>query len=169
MVSPLVEPATLTTGEKMDRTEFLRRWDALPELKLAELIEGVVFVASPVSRDRSDADRALGWLLTHYAYATPGCESGHEAIWEMLGSSAPSLGASLAMEGAFSKAPPSLPLRSASPRRKWTSARSFGFTGAPASANTSPSSLLPSESCGAFCGAIPTTPWSRMPMASSDR
>lgn len=86
MVSPLVEPATLTTGEQMDRTEFLRRWDALPELKLAELIEGVVFVASPVSRDHSDADRTFGWLLTHYAYATPGCESGHEATWEMLGS-----------------------------------------------------------------------------------
>ena len=28
MVSPLVEPAALTTGEQMDRTEFLRRWDA---------------------------------------------------------------------------------------------------------------------------------------------
>jgi len=34
MVSPLVEPAALTTGEQMDRTEFLCRWDALPELKL---------------------------------------------------------------------------------------------------------------------------------------
>jgi Uma2 family endonuclease len=84
MVSPLVEPATLTTGEKMDRTEFLRRWDALPELKLAELIEGVVFVASPVSRDHSDADSTIGWLLKHYANATPNCDSGHNASWKML-------------------------------------------------------------------------------------
>lgn len=78
MVSPLVEPATLTTGEKMDRTEFR------PELKLAELIEGVVFVAPPVSRDHSDADvRIAGWLW-HYASATRGCDSGHNASWEML-------------------------------------------------------------------------------------
>jgi Uma2 family endonuclease len=84
MVSPLVEPATLTTGEKMDRTEFLRRWDALPELKLAELIEGVVFVASPVSRDHSDAGVRIGGWLWNYASVTPGCESGHNASWEML-------------------------------------------------------------------------------------
>src|SRR5215831_8736405 len=86
MVSPLVEPATLTTGDRMDRTEFLCRWDALPELKHAELIEGVVFVGSPVSRDHSDADTTIGWLLRHYAFATPGCEAGHNATWEMLGS-----------------------------------------------------------------------------------
>jgi len=84
MVSPLVEPAALTTGEQMDRTEFLRRWDALPERKLAELIEGVVFVASPVGRDHSDADFTIEWLLKQYANATPGCEGGHNAPWEML-------------------------------------------------------------------------------------
>jgi len=84
MVSPLVEPAALTTGEQMDRTEFLRRWDALPERKLAELIEGVVFVASPVARDHSDADFTIEWLLKQYANATPGGEGGHNAPWEML-------------------------------------------------------------------------------------
>jgi hypothetical protein len=35
--SRLVEPATLTTGEKMDSPAL---WRALPELKLAKLIEG---------------------------------------------------------------------------------------------------------------------------------
>jgi Uma2 family endonuclease len=84
MVSRLVEPATLITGEKMDREEFLCRWEALPELKLAELIEGVVFVASPVSRDHSDADITIAWWLMHYVLATPGCDAGHNATWDML-------------------------------------------------------------------------------------
>ena len=102
----------------MDRTEFLRRWDALPELKLAELIEGVVFVASPVGRDHSDADFTIGWLLKQYANATPGCEGGHNAPWEMLKSMPqpdlplrirPSPEGSLPMGRAFSKARRSLP------------------------------------------------------------
>jgi Uma2 family endonuclease len=86
MVSPLIEPATLTTGEKMDRTEFLCRWEALPELKCAELIEGVVFVASPVSSGHSDFESRIGWWLQHYAYGTAGCECGHNATWLMLDS-----------------------------------------------------------------------------------
>jgi len=70
----------------MERTEFLCRWEALPELKCAELIEGVVFVASPVSRDHSDAGFTIGWWLKQYALATPGCDGGHNATWDMLGS-----------------------------------------------------------------------------------
>ncbi|MBV8846198.1 MAG: Uma2 family endonuclease [Bryobacterales bacterium] len=84
MVSPLVEPATLTTGEKMDRTEFLCRWEALPELKSAELIGGVVFVASPVSLHHGERDSTVIWWLRHYAIATPGCEVGNNTTWWML-------------------------------------------------------------------------------------
>jgi len=84
MVSPIVEPATLTTGDKMDRTEFLCRWEALPELKCAELIEGVVFVASPVSGDHGDVDTTIGGWLWNYVCATPGCACGHNATWDML-------------------------------------------------------------------------------------
>jgi Uma2 family endonuclease len=84
MVSQLIEPATLTTGEKMDRTEFLCRWEALPELKCAELIEGVVFVASPVSIDHSDIDGRIGTWLGYYAWRTTGCDCGHNATWLML-------------------------------------------------------------------------------------
>lgn len=84
MAPQLIEPATLTTGEKMDRTEFLCCWEALPELKLAELIEGVVFVASPVSLDHGKWDsRIISWL-DHYAIATPGCETGNNTAWWML-------------------------------------------------------------------------------------
>jgi hypothetical protein len=40
----------LESGERMDRREFLARWEADPQMKRAELIEGVVYVASPVSK-----------------------------------------------------------------------------------------------------------------------
>ena len=48
-------PLSLTTGERMTREEFLRRWEDLPELKFkrAELIEGVVHMPSPVRADHA--------------------------------------------------------------------------------------------------------------------
>jgi hypothetical protein len=84
MVSVLPESATLTTGEKMDKAEFLCRWEALPELKLAELIEGVVFVPSPVSLDHGERNSRMDLLLGYYAAMTPGCEVATNATWEML-------------------------------------------------------------------------------------
>jgi hypothetical protein len=35
--------AALREGDRLTANEFLRRWDAMPELKRAELIDGVVF------------------------------------------------------------------------------------------------------------------------------
>ena len=86
MVAQIIQPATLATGEQMDRTEFLRRWEALPDLKSAELIEGVVYVPSPVSIDHGETDSTVIWWLRHYAAATPGCQVGNNTSWEMLGS-----------------------------------------------------------------------------------
>jgi hypothetical protein len=60
------------------------RWEALPELKRAELIEGVVYVASPISIDHSDFDMRLALWLGYYASAAPGCDAGHNATWRML-------------------------------------------------------------------------------------
>jgi hypothetical protein len=49
----LVATATeLVTGEQMTVEEFLHRWEELPDLKNAELIDGVVHVPSPVSREQ---------------------------------------------------------------------------------------------------------------------
>jgi hypothetical protein len=41
----------LRNGDHLTRDEFERRYDAMPDLKKAELIDGVVFVPSPVSLD----------------------------------------------------------------------------------------------------------------------
>ncbi|HEY6344841.1 MAG TPA: Uma2 family endonuclease [Bryobacteraceae bacterium] len=84
MVSVLPESATLITGEKMSKAEFLCRWEALPEIKVAELIEGVVFVPSPVSVDHGERNSGMDLLLGYYAAMTPGCAVGTNATWEML-------------------------------------------------------------------------------------
>lgn len=42
-------PEPLRQGDRMNRAEFERRYDAMPHLKKAELIEGIVCMPSPVS------------------------------------------------------------------------------------------------------------------------
>ena len=63
----------LENGDRLTRNEFERRYDAMPHLKKAELIEGVVYVPSPVRYQHHGAPHALliGWLV-HYAAGTPG-------------------------------------------------------------------------------------------------
>ncbi|MBM3738396.1 MAG: Uma2 family endonuclease [Acidobacteria bacterium] len=65
-----IEP--LATGQRMDVEEFVRRWDALPDLKNAELIDGVVYVASPLGPDHGEQDFRLHVWLGYYADGTPG-------------------------------------------------------------------------------------------------
>jgi len=45
--SRLVVPP-LENGDRLSRTEFERRYTAMPQVKKAELIEGVVYMASPL-------------------------------------------------------------------------------------------------------------------------
>lgn len=61
----------LHSGDRLSRAEFERRYADHPELK-AELIEGVVYVSSPVrSRQHSEPHSdIMGWLVTYRA-ATP--------------------------------------------------------------------------------------------------
>ncbi len=63
----------LETGDKLSRDEFERRYDAMPELKKAELIEGVVYVPSAVriKQHATPHFNMSGWLC-QYQWATPG-------------------------------------------------------------------------------------------------
>src|SRR5499426_2902140 len=63
----------LQNGDRLTRPEFERRYDAMPHLKKAELIEGVVYMPSPVRFQHHGRPHALlmGWLI-HYEAATPG-------------------------------------------------------------------------------------------------
>src|SRR5689334_21690709 len=63
----------LENGDRLSRAEFERRYEAMPHLKKAELIEGVVYVGSPVrytQHGQPDFD-VQTWLGT-YRVATPG-------------------------------------------------------------------------------------------------
>jgi Uma2 family endonuclease len=67
----------LQSGDRLTRAEFERRYDAMPQLKKAELIEGVVYVGSPVShRHHSNPHFNLIYWLGTYAAGTSGVEGG---------------------------------------------------------------------------------------------
>ena len=66
----------LENGDRLTRNEFERRYSAMLHVKKAELIEGVVYVPSPL-RYRSHGQPhslIMGWLAV-YCAATPGIES----------------------------------------------------------------------------------------------
>jgi Uma2 family endonuclease len=67
----------LESGDRLTRQEFERRYTAMPNVKKAELIEGIVYVASPL-RFKSHGQphgNLIGWLWT-YKVATRGVELG---------------------------------------------------------------------------------------------
>jgi len=63
----------LIAGDFLSRDEFLRRWEAMPQLKRAELIRGVVYMPSPLSWEHGDTEQNLATWLGNYKAATPGC------------------------------------------------------------------------------------------------
>ena len=59
-------PRPLENGELMHSREFLRRYERMLQVKKAELIEGVVFLGSPVSVRHAKPDNLIQiWLGTH--------------------------------------------------------------------------------------------------------
>jgi Uma2 family endonuclease len=74
--SKLLTIPPLENGDRLTRNEFERRYHAMPNLKKAELIEGVVYVASPVRAKTHGKPHAnvMTWLGTYEA-ATPGVET----------------------------------------------------------------------------------------------
>lgn len=68
MLIPILE-----NGDRLTRVEFERRYQAMPDTKKAELIEGVVYVASPVriTKHANPHGKMITWLGVYEA-ATPG-------------------------------------------------------------------------------------------------
>ena len=63
----------LEQGDHLTRAEFERRYEAMPEIKKAELIEGVVFMPSPVRAvQHGEPHSNLGGWLFVYKSHTPG-------------------------------------------------------------------------------------------------
>ena len=84
MTPPQISIPQLITGQRMTREEFLSRWEDIPDIKHAEFIEGIVYVASPVSSDHAGFDMFSHWWLMDYALYTPGCAAGNNGTWMML-------------------------------------------------------------------------------------
>ncbi|HBE16980.1 MAG TPA: hypothetical protein DEG17_16005 [Cyanobacteria bacterium UBA11149] len=75
VVDLAVSIAPLESGDRLTRPEFERRYLASPHIRKAELVEGVVYVASPVRATRHG--RPHGIIMTwlgYYCTATPGVD-----------------------------------------------------------------------------------------------
>ena len=67
----------LESGDRLSRHEFERRYTAMPHIKRAELIEGVVYVASPLRfRSHGQPHGNMNIWLGNYQVSTPGVELG---------------------------------------------------------------------------------------------
>lgn len=65
----------LQSGDRLARPEFERRYAASPHIKKAELIEGIVYVASPLRHEQHGKphSRVITWLGVYQAM-TPGVD-----------------------------------------------------------------------------------------------
>ncbi len=64
----------LENGDRLASTEFLRRYEGMPELKKAELVDGIVHTVSPVSRIHAKPDALIQLWIGYYAAQTAGVE-----------------------------------------------------------------------------------------------
>jgi Uma2 family endonuclease len=69
----------LESGDSLGAVEFLRRYEAMPEVKKAELIEGTVYMSSPVRVTHAVSDSLIQTWLVLYATRTPGTKVGGNA------------------------------------------------------------------------------------------
>jgi len=74
----------LEPGDRLTRAEFERRWEAMPNLKRAELIEGVVYMAAAVRhRQHGQPNRWVSGLLGKYEADTAGVSGSDNASVRM--------------------------------------------------------------------------------------
>jgi Uma2 family endonuclease len=92
----------LESGDHLTREEFERRYDAQPSLKKAELIEGVVYVSSPVRQNQHGRPHfdLISWLGL-YRLATPGVEGGDNSTLRLDSTNVPQPDALLFREQAY--------------------------------------------------------------------
>ena len=84
MPLPSEQIPPLESGDRLTREEFERRYEASPQVKKAELIEGVVYVASPVRFTQHGKPHGIvmGWLAT-YAEQHPESELGDNSTMRL--------------------------------------------------------------------------------------
>jgi Uma2 family endonuclease len=76
----------LESGDRLTRAEFHRRYCLRPDIRKAELVQGVVYVPSPVRwQDHSYPQSLIVMWLGNYAAITPGVEVGTDATLLLAG------------------------------------------------------------------------------------
>ncbi len=70
-LAPRETPPPLNAGDHLTRDEFERRWDMHPEIKKAELIDGVVYLEMVVSARHGEPHGMMSVWLGLYAAARP--------------------------------------------------------------------------------------------------
>ena len=95
-------PPPLHPGDHLSRVEFERRYEAHPEIKTAELIEGVVYMPSPVRLVYHGEPHAwiISWLGV-YGAATPGIRLGDNSSLRLDYDNEPQPDAVLCLESAL--------------------------------------------------------------------
>lgn len=82
ILKPVASPETppLIHGDRLTREEFERRYDAMPGLKKAELINGRVYMPSPVrTKSHGEPHHLLNVWLGYYNVFTPGIHGSDNA------------------------------------------------------------------------------------------
>lgn len=69
----------LRDGQRLSQPEFHRRYLATPEGVKAELVEGIVHMASPLGLRHGYSGFCMGGVLGNYAAATPGVQGADNA------------------------------------------------------------------------------------------
>jgi hypothetical protein len=85
-ILPDVPP--LAVGDVLTRNEFFRRWEAMPGLKRAELIRGIVYIPSRSGPQQGGLENSVVTWIGAYHAATPGSEAACNATW-VMGEDAP--------------------------------------------------------------------------------
>lgn len=93
----------LENGDRLSRLEFERRYQAMPQLKKAELIEGRVYMASPVRVIHGQPHaHIMAWLGVYHA-ATPGTQFADNTTVRLDTDNEPQPDALLRIEGGQSQ------------------------------------------------------------------
>ena len=83
MPTAVIAAPPLREGDCLSSSEFLRRWEAMPELKRAELLAGVVFLVPLVEHSHSCVHGEMSAWVWLYQESTSGCDSGIKCTWRM--------------------------------------------------------------------------------------
>ncbi len=77
ITKPNLTSQPLENGDRLTRYEFERRYEKMPHLKKAELIEGVVYMGSPLRIEQHGEPHSdiMGWL-SYYKALTPNLQLG---------------------------------------------------------------------------------------------